>query len=42
MFPTPMRTYPTVTSYGSGTAGGSFNLYTGTNSTSKKLVFHQS
>ena len=35
MFPTPMRTYPTVTSYGSGTAGGSFNLYTGTNSTSK-------
>ena len=32
MFPTPMRTYPTVTSYGSGTAGGNFRVYTGTNS----------
>ena len=31
MFPTPMRTYPTVTSYGSGTAGGNFRVYTGTN-----------
>ena len=27
-----MRTYPTVTSYGSGTAGGNFKVYTGTNS----------
>ena len=35
VFPTPMRTYPSVTSYGAGTAGGSFNLYSGTNSTSK-------
>lgn len=32
MFPTPMRTYPSVTSYGSGTAGGNFRVYTGTNS----------
>jgi len=31
MFPTPMRTYPSVTSYGSGTAGGNFRVYTGTN-----------
>ena len=35
VFPTPMRTYPSVTSYGAGTAGGNFNLYSGTNSTSK-------
>ena len=32
MFPTPMRTYPTVTSYGSGTAGGDFKVYTGSTS----------
>ena len=32
MFPTPMRTYPTVTSYGSGTAGGNFRVYTGSTS----------
>ena len=32
MFPTPMRTHPSVTSYGAGTAGGNFKVYTGTNS----------